>query len=245
MSDLKILRGSPVPLSNGLFVHPLKLGDIENLGEELYNLYVSLIRINKDIVDKQNLSPIEKITLAKQSSFDFFMDVIKENKSWRDGIFEGLRLFIREKIHYDEVKNKVYFHRDKEFLLLNENLWIEIKNIIEKQNFIQDSGQSYSPANKKATELLNRLNEIKQKHQEKLGVEAISLSDVISLVASHSKNFNIVTIWDLTVNQLYLEYYRMIKWDAYHNDYIHLPHMSEQDRKNLEHWVIGNNKIKL
>ncbi|MEK4824633.1 hypothetical protein NSS71_08740 [Niallia sp. FSL W8-0951] len=243
--DLKILKGSPIQLIDNILVHPLTLGEISELGEDLYVLCLNGLLMSKNHIPINELSYEERVSHSKLTEYQFFIQLLEVDLNMREIVTNAIRVFLRTDSFFDEATRNFYLINNNNHLPLKEEDFLRLRDVLSKQNFRSDSAENYKPANKKANALLERLNKVKSEIQKKTGNDSLTLADTISIVASNSKNISILNVWELTVNQLYLEYLRLVLWDNYHNDYIHLPHMSEKDRKEMKHWVVGNNKIKL
>jgi hypothetical protein len=245
LSELSYQRGNPVFLNNHLKVHPLTLSEIEAMGEHQYYSLINILSISKDTI--MNMYPFssDELEIFKPLSvFEVMVGFLDSNNMLRDLVLGSLSLFLQEKVLFD-IENKIHVFKNSTLIKIDEITFKEIRKIVLKQNFMDadTDKKELNPENDKAKELIEKMKQVKEKIQKQNNDEGLNLSDIISIVANYSKDINILSVWNLTVYQLYESYIRISMWDKYHNDYIHLPYMDENDRKELNknHW---HNKVK-
>jgi hypothetical protein len=246
MNELKLLKGDPIEVCQGLFVYPLKLSEIAEIGEEVYNSFVKVFLINKSLMNEPNFIPLtsyEKKEIYKYNDLDFILYLCKKDINLSYLLINGLSLFLQSEVS-SASDTGVVIKNDNVKLTLTNELYIEIKKVICKQNFIHNAEDtSFNPANEKAKALLEKMKKAKEKIQKQNKDEGLSLKTIISLVATYSNDINIFSIWNLTVNQLYESYLRIALWDDYHNKHILIPHASDIESLDMKHWAIDINKL--
>jgi len=248
MNELKLLKGDPIEVIEGLNVYPLILSDIVELGEDIYNSLISSIMMNNSILSKIENNTIPKNEIDKMyklNELEFITCISIYYPYIFQSFMSALRLFLRSNIEIIENVGLIILNDNGSFLLDND-LFIKIKEIIAKQNFIKYKEEtSYKPANSKAKALLEKMNKIKENIKNQNKEEGLSLRTVISIVSNYSNDINIKSVWDLTVLQLYESYIRILIWDDYHNQYMLLPHMDENSKREVsnKHWAKDINKI--
>lgn len=247
INELKLLKGDPIEVVKDLYVYPLKLKEIAEIGEEEYNSLLSTIMLNKSILSKLEGNDVPKSEIEKLyelNDLEFILCISLYFPHFFQKFIQGLAIFLKSNIEVTPDMDVIVINEDKYKFHLDNQLFLSIKQVIAKQNYIKHQNEtSYKPANAKAQALLEKMNKIKENIQSKNKEEGLSLKTVISIVSNYSENLNMFSIWDLTVYQLYESYSRLILWDNYHSQYMHLPHMDESGIKNLKHWAIDINKI--
>jgi hypothetical protein len=243
---MTLLRGNPISLDNMCKVYPLKLEKVEEIGEDKYNQYLSVLMLDKSSlnipssIDERELEEINKL-----SSYDILLIHAYRDEYIRRTMEDALSVFLKETILYlrdSEYPNGCFFIIDFQDIGQRKEIKSDtfdlIKKALKKQNYLNDEEKKdFKPANDKAKELIEKMQKVKEKLKKNNNEDGLNLSDIISIVSAYSPDINILTVWDLTVYQLYESYIRLIMWDQYHNDHIHLPHMDENDRKSLKHWA--------
>jgi hypothetical protein len=246
MNELKYLKGSPIQIRDGLKIYPLTLGEIADLGLGNYYNYIQSLTIDKSMINKLDgivpKSEIEEV--YKYNELEFILYLCSKDTSIFYFFLESMKIFLRSEIGLFQDVGFVITNNEAEIILDND-LFLEIKKVIIKQNFLKDDDSSnFKPANSKAKELMEKLKKAKEKIQKQNNEEGLNLKDIISIVSNYSNDLNILTIWNLTVYQLYEAYLRLIVWDEYHNKYTLLPHTTDSQSLDLKHWAVDINKIK-
>jgi hypothetical protein len=247
MNELKLLKGDPIQVHEGIYVYPLTLAEIAEIGEEIYNSFVKIFLINKSILNGEFAAEIpvyEKNQIYKYDDLEFALYLCNKDRMISYFFIEGLQLFLKSKVSVASDIGVVIENEDTKITLTNE-LYKEIKKIVCKQNFINNAEEAtFNPANEKAKALLEKMKKAKEKIQKQNKEEGLSLKTIISLVATYANDLNILSVWNLTVNQLYEAYLRLALWDDYHNKYVLIPHSSDIDSLDMKHWAIDINNIK-
>lgn len=248
MNELKLMKGDPIEVKKGVKVYPLTLGEIADIGEETYNGYIRSFLLNKSILNQVDVEFTQEQLneLYKLNDLEFMIFLCSQDTSILYYFIESLKLFLKSNVTIDEINDNpaILIEHDDVLVELDNDLYVAIKKIILKQNFLKDSEDThYKPANSKAKALLEKLKKVKEKVQKQNTEEGLSLKDVISIVSAYSNDLNILSVWNLTVNQLYETYLRIMLWDDYHNKIILLPHSSGDQSLDLKHWAIDINKI--
>ncbi|WP_442636604.1 hypothetical protein [Rossellomorea marisflavi] len=236
MSHLSLLRGVGIPAGKGIIVTPLTVSRIEEIGEENYNGMLSVISFKKDSlgVEAQKL---------QYSDYEMLIHMAVDNVDLGEILKSALNIFTNKEWFINQYKG-LHYIEDKAVMEIDEETFVAIKNIVQKQNYINDANKDeFNPANERAKKLRERMNKLKGELQQKNKDNGLNLSDVVSIVSNYSNDINILNVWDLTVYQLYESYLRIKLWDDFHNNYLHIVHMDDQDRKSMQHWGIPIEKI--
>lgn len=249
MNELKLLKGEPVEIVNGLYSYPLLLSEIVDIGEGTYNSYVSSITLNKtSILNKleDNIIPQKELEeIHSLNDLEFLIYISFYSPELFQNFIDALKIFLKSDVEVLKDTGIVILN-DKEQFLLDNELFLKIREVVAKQNYIQYKEENrYKPANAKAKALLEKMNKIKAKIKNKNKEEGLSLKTIISIVSTYSNDVNIMSVWNLTVYQLYECYIRIIVWDTYHNQYMLLPHINDESKQEVfeSHWAKDINKI--
>lgn len=236
INQLKLLKGDPINL--GLCnVYPLKLNEVTELGEEIYNQYLSILMTDNSLFDDYDLTKEEREELEQLTPFNVIGITCERSLEFRNLFCKSLSFFTREEVSYHP--SGCFFIGDfSENRIIDEDIFDLIKTIIKKQNYLQDQEKKeFKPANDKAKELIEKMKEVKGKLQKQNKEDGLGLSDIISIVSAYSQDINIMSIWNLTIYQLYELYLRLIMWDNYHSNFMLLPHVSDNNSLDLKHWA--------
>ncbi|PKR82849.1 hypothetical protein [Heyndrickxia camelliae] len=246
MNELKLIKGSPIEIANGLFVYPLRMDEIAEIGESLYNSYLSIITSSKKILyslEESIISKQELTMLSKESDLFTILYISEKDQNTFAIFINALKTFLKSELDFDG--QNLILKNDSGLFTFDDELFKKFKEVIMKQNFLKDDSVStYKPANSKAKALLEKLKKAKEKIQEQNSDDGLRLKDIISIVATYSNDINLLSVWDLTIYQLYEAYLRLIVWDKYHTNFLLLPHVSDSGSLDLQHWATDINKIK-
>lgn len=239
MSEFILMSNHPVNI-NGFNVYPVKLEEILIITEEQYNQYLGLINLTRKELTKYT----NDIELKKKSVYELIILWCIKDEAFKEVMIDCLSFFLREEIHVDE--NGIGIIREGQILYMTREIYDLIIYTIKKQNFIQTSEiKEYKPANGKAQELLERMKKAKEKLRKEKNEENLTLSDIMSIVSCYSNDINILTVWNLTVYQLYTVYLRLLIWDDYQTKQNMLPHVTDVKALDMKHWAMSiNNKLK-
>nr|BDD47805.1 hypothetical protein 6 [Bacillaceae bacterium] len=242
INRLLLLKGEPIPIEDLCTVHPLRLEEISVIGEETYNQYLSLLMIDKSALQVNHITdPDEIAELNKITGLDILIMYGKNQDEMCSLTCKALSTFLKEDVSYSPLG--YFFIGDFiEDRIITYPLFEQIKTILKKQNYLNDKQEEkeFKPANDKASELIEKMKKVKEKMKNQNNEDGLALSDIVSIVSTYSSDINILTVWNLTIFQLYETYLRLIMWDEYHTNHFHLPHMDENARKDFKHWA---NKI--
>ena len=244
--EIKLLRGKPVEIQYGIKVYPLTLDEISEIGSKIYNSRIGTFFVDKSLLNEANDIPIETLEeIHKLNDLEFiYYLALSGDINLIYSLSDALRMVLKCDVVVEQNADIKIF-KGEEIVTLDNDLFLSIKKIITKQNFLKDDEKTeFRPANAKARALLEKLNKAKENLQTQNKKDGLSLNDIISIVATHSNDINIITVWNLTVYQLYICYLRLLMWDDYHNKYQLIPHSSDIDALDLKHWAVDINKIK-
>jgi hypothetical protein len=243
ISELQLLRGTPIDIGC-CKIHPLTTGEIESLGESNFNKYLSVLMISKSDTRKEDINPEFWGEFLKMDEFEYLLLLIYQNQEIQETILSSLSLFLKEQINFNS-QYGLFIQREDGIIQISKEIFNQIKEVVAHQNFINKGSskeEEFNPYDDKARELIEKRNRYKKLIQEQNAEEGLNLTDIISVVACHSPNINFFNVWNLTVYHLYTIYLRMAMKDEYET-YIHLlPHSSENNSKNIKHWMSKLNK---
>lgn len=190
------------------------------------DLYLSQhTQTEKDLIlqlknEYENLSEQEKTKLS-------FFDILIFDEFYKKRVLEALNFFILENVVYSD-EEKAFLIYDSENIdtssapigaLYHDNYEVVINIILQRVGMAREDidGDNVKTKNKAAAKILEKIkNAIKQdKKKNKKADKKMELPNIISSLATHSKNLNMVNIWDLTVYQLYDQFARQQIDDSY------------------------------
>lgn len=227
--DLKILRGSPIDVGVGK-LYPLTIGEISDIGESEYNRCISVTTILQDKLEFEG---------QKLTHFETTIVYCAQSPEFNEVFLKALNIFFKEKVHFYRDGGIFYLGELEDRRFIDEEKFNHMKTVIKKQNFIKDDleEKEFKPANDKAKELIEKMKQVKSKIKQQNNDDGLNIGDIVSIVAAHTPNVSIFSVWDLTVFQLYNLYLRLILKDTYESNFYLLPHTSDSKSLDLKHWA--------
>lgn len=227
--ELKVLKGDPIDVGIGK-IHPLTLGEIAEIGTLKYNQILSVITFKpaEDVVfEGHKLTPLEVaiIYCFQQNEFkELFLCGL--NKLFKESV----------SLHGDGF---FYLGKLEEQRFVDNAVFDQIIAIVKKQNFLKEAEEEkdFKPLNDKARELQEKLKAIKSKLKQQNSDEGLSICDLISIVSAYTPNINLLSVWDLTIFQLYNLYLRLIMKDTYETNFGVYLQGADPGNLDLKHWA--------
>lgn len=209
--EMKLLKGSPINYE-GLIIKPHTLGElIDEIGLDTYYKLVGFVSIKKS--DLNEFFNFDEEKLKKTSLFQMLLF----HEITAQYIVDFLKFTTRnEEVYYIQEWTTIMVNYDETSVIIDKN---NVDKIITKilefycVSIEVEKEEEYKPANEQARKLIekirkNRANAPKPKSN-------VDLASIISGVAWKSNNLNILSIWDLTLYQLYDAFYRLEIIDNY------------------------------
>jgi len=190
-------------------LYPLKLKEIVKLGYSKYNYYISLILIDKSILQNENTD------LNDIDNFEVIYGLCNYDEQFKDNYFNMLELFSKETINLSD--GFFYFGDLKENRIINKDNFDEIIKIIKRINFVkeQKKEEDYNPGNEEARKFIEEIKKKKELYAKlNKNSNSVTLYSISSSIAWKS-HIGINSIRELTVYQLYDAYYRLGLIDNY------------------------------
>jgi len=212
--NLKLLAGMHIDINNLGVLTPLKLKQIIDLGEQVYNELLSVL-----LIDKSN---IEGLKEEEFSNLEILMVYSYQNIEFRENVLKSLNLFLGNEFF---MSNEGLFYCRKlisdnyglfvyKNLVLDKDPFDDFQYVLKKANHIENKKEDdIIPGNERARKFMEKLKLSKQNIKKP---ETMNLHSIISGIAWKSNNINIINIFDLTIYQLYDAYHRLENIDNYH-----------------------------
>lgn len=236
--DLKLLLQSGESIYiNSLVkdVKPLTLRQIIKYGYSNYLTKLQLMTLEaNDLLG-------EKLEGFDVNVFDIYVEL--SGDEIRQEVESALELFFQDKVIIDKEEKIIIIGDDVETArVIDRDNFDLVREVIKFQNCIKVVGkdaivvQEESEAVRRIREKLQKGKETvaKIKREEDDSEVDIDISDIISAVSSKSNSLNKITVYDLTLYQLYEEIKRLEMIDQYYLGIKSL--MAGAKEVNLKHW---------
>lgn len=181
--------------------------------DDVIELYSAKAEYDKLSADAQrNINAFDLLT-----SVDFFREVLRQ----------ALQFFIEETVLFDpELGGFSVFCGKRRAALIDSESYKRIRDVILKTNFVTVEAAENERvfANSKAKAIFEKLKK-GRKNKRKSSGEMLSIPDLVSAVSVYSNSYNLLNIGELSVYQLYDQFYRLdtktqidvcsLKWAAW------------------------------
>lgn len=196
--ELKMLANLPIQIDDVGFFYVPTLRDLAAIGEQSYNEILSLL-----LIDKNNIPSLKNEDV---SDFIILWSMCLEDKNIWLKVKFGLELMFKEVVNISPSNSRyAYFYlgANEDNRHIHRGNFDIIKNSIITSNHIKiDSEEEYNPSNKRAADLIAKLQAGKQEIL-KLKKNQVSLLSKVSGLAWKSNSINIFNVFDLNIFQFY------------------------------------------
>jgi len=195
------------------FLYELK--PTQGIGTWTYNLYISLLAWDREkIINFLKMSTGRKLSKLEDNTKLEVFDILT--------IIEGSRELLRKAIAFFMLEDVVWNEEDRAFITMDgetndyigrvdRNNFEEVRDMMLQMNYI-NLGESAKPlkhSSDKARELWEKAQEYLKKESKKNTQEKeMNLGNIISKLAIASHSYNLLNIYNLTVFQLYDQFFQ-------------------------------------
>lgn len=202
---LECFLGKPLKVRN-INIYSPTIDEISEVGEVVYNIYISLATFNKEVVLKYLLNiPEEKYQeFENEDSYDLLTSipsVVYETE-------KALSFFTRKDVVFNV--NTYSYNIDGQ-ILINRDNYCESSQIIQKLNGVieEEKELKIKFKSESAKKMYEELMKLKKKNT-KSDSESLSLKDMLSVLCNAEGNgINIFNVGKLTVYQVYEHFERL------------------------------------
>lgn len=226
---LQLLKGNPIPLSNGeLYVYPFTIGEmVDNYEDYMRLLHVFFVSLPEGYED---------FTL-----YTFMIEAGKADSQTRETVKTAFAFFLREEVDFSTENNSFYVDKEEKIYITQE-IFDEIVSLIKSQNFFHESEEEDGiPANEEVRRLQEKKRENKIKvaraRQRQEGAEdGLDLADLISIVATNT-SLNIIEVWSLPIYAFYNQLRRMQAYEGYDTNLRMILAGADSKKIKLDNWM--------
>ncbi len=226
--SLKLQEGIPIQVDD-LFIPSLRLSDINKIGYDTYQKYISyaLYEFDESTFDAEGmetlrlLMPYQFFSLSNQS--EAFLNTVK-----------AFEFFFSSKAEMNDNLEIIFISGMNEGKVLSRDKYNEVKNMLKIiYGLADDKEEEYIPADDKAKEIMAKIKTAKEKVKKKQDT-GIRFSNIVSAVSTKSNSINRFNIFNLTIFQLYDEFKRLTAIDNFNMNFSAMMQGAKIDE--LEHW---------
>lgn len=246
-----LLSPEPIKLSIGTIRKPT-LKEISELSFERFSTYQLFLNIKpEDYYTKIRLTDGAQYWESlsdEEKKFITMYDVIKSEKEMQAVYAEILSFFFVERVIYQDgiffilsieddtiPESEININSGVLRGVIHDRTFPEVLDILQqicciKEEVIDDSDAVFK--NEKAKKLWERMKKAKEMSRKKAKADInLTLPNIISSVAAKSNNLNIISIWDITLFQLYDQFNRLQNNDAHYINSIRVSVWGDEKKK--------------
>lgn len=209
---LKLLSGEGILIEGVGVVVPYTLREIAKYGYSKYLELLNLFIIEAEDVFGAELDIPEGLTM-----FDIYVGLGADDL--HEGIEASLSFFLRSPIKVLRDSMLIRIGEGEQAHFITREHFEQVRNIIKIQNGLSNLAitEEVNPKDKRAQEILDKIKKAKEKvaKHKKTEEGEMDFADIVSAVATKAFGLNKITVWDLTIYQLYDEFKRLELIDNY------------------------------
>lgn len=228
-----MISPQPIQLTIGNVVKP-KLKDIARMGYDTFNFYTALMKSDPvEVLRKQHSDTYSKMTEEEINNFSM-LQLIEKDYNLQIIFTEIMNFFFMEKVVY----------KDGIFVVISNNgEKEEIKAIVSESNFdeiidlfLQVCGSKKQEKEETKIKFKNELaekifNKIQTNTKQEKQDSKLTIPNIISAVANRHPSLNILTVWELTLLQLFDSFARIQYNTLFDIDSVRVSVWGDEDNK--------------
>jgi hypothetical protein len=213
----ELISGDVIPVAKiGHIRSPYlwELKPTKGIGSWNYNFYLNLLSWDKETCMKFaegiNLSPLKAMrTNERLTTFD----VMTLMDNFRKLLQEVMAFFMDENLVWDSANFRFETHSKKDDSIvgyINRDNFDEVRDMMLQVNYISigDSGKPTKYTSEKAKQLWEQAQECLKKSAKTNKDKNLEMANIISKLCAVSSGYTLLNIYDLTVFQLYDQFFQ-------------------------------------
>lgn len=220
---MRLLAGATLYV-DGIAIKPFTLREINDMGYSEFQNHINMISLTLDyFIDQIEDFETQAIYKSEKHNMKVF-DLYCAIPDFKKMMIDSLKVILRTNdiIETENDDYEIVLLVDGKYGIDRYNYDTIIKTI-SMQNSPSEKNEEESETNpeneearavaEKIKKLKNKVSEVKNNGSEK--DSGTFITDIISSVSSMSNTINKINVWDLTLYQLYDEFYRLLKIEEY------------------------------
>lgn len=216
--ELQLLANVPVPVGKQRFYSPT-LRTVASMGEKDF-LTITGVIYQDYLVVRNEIAEMESEEVGSfikgMNEADVIILLALQNQPFRENWERYLSLMLQDGVKFDSSLGNFYSNQSHSLLTneeLNELIYVgRIAAGLTKEDFIELNKQR-KPANKKAQQLMEKLERNKRRVKKYKKVE--TLYSLVLGLSEYANSINLLNVWDLT----YFQFQEVIKQTRYREHY--------------------------
>lgn len=211
-THLDLVSPYPLPIDGvGHVLSPTLRDIVLSGGEQVYNSRISILLMTK-VQLLQALTSVASEQEVKKIQDQQLFDIMMAIEYFRNGLIDSLNFFLQQEVYvsddgtFIQTSSGSYNFKGK----ITAQTFVVVKDLILKRNYITPPKQTKAKRrSKKMIQFDKKLQQGRKKSKKyKQQRKAMQLGNLVSKISKYS-NLNIVNVFDLTVYQLYDQFFQI------------------------------------
>ncbi|WP_010498383.1 hypothetical protein [Paenibacillus elgii] len=229
---IRLFLGKPICVNN-INIYSPTIDGIAEIGEVVYNIYITLASFNKEVILKTlfGISNENYSLIENEDTFDILTSipaVVHETE-------KAFSFFTKSDVKYD-LTSSSYMVENLTFV--NKGNYLEVSEMLKRLNGMAiDENKTIKFKNEKAKKMYEKLMQLKGKNVNN-DADSLELKDMLSILCNADGNgIDVFNIGKLTVYQVY-EHFERLNIKEQHKRLLNVwanGHLSSEDK--LPEWI--------
>lgn len=245
---LKFLRGTPILLDDICAIYPATLGEIADIGYDVFQKYLGAITAKKP--DKLIIKKEKELSsfLNQLTDFQYVLFLATMDADIQVTLKDSFRFFCHEEIMLSFDSEQIIIGPIEEQHILTEDKFYDLQHIIRCMYFLEEIddeslriAKDEDPRVRAIKEKIARDNkkreELRRKQTIAEGEIDIKTSDLIASLALNNCGLNIDNIWNITYYAFHDQLRRMGWRDQFNINHRAALAGAKIENGQLKHWI--------
>lgn len=243
---LKFQRGSPVLLEDICAVYCATVGEIVDLGYDIFQMYLSAITAVKPSLKNKEMDDEVKTVLNDLTDFQYILMLTAIDKEANELLKNAFRFFCHEEVSFSLDPAQIIIGPIEEKHILIEDKFYDLQRIIKRMYFLEQEGEEII-ISKSDSQAVKNLKKQMRENREKLRIAKakkaaqegtdLKFSDLIGSITINNCGLNMENIWNVTYYALQDQLKRMGWRDQYDINNKAALAGAKIQKSQLKHWM--------
>ena len=244
---LKFLRGTPILLDDICAIYPVTLGEITDIGYDIFQKYLGTITMQKP--EKLVIKEEKEFTnfLNQLTNFQYILFLATMEVEIQETLKESFRFFCHEEVTLSFEMEQIIIGPIEEQHILTEDKFYDLQHIIRCMYFLEEIdneslqiNQNDDPRVRAIKEKIARDNKKREelrRRKNRTEDSDIMLSDLVGSLTLNNCGLNIENIWNITYYAFHDQLRRMGWRDQFNINHRAALAGAKIEDGQLRHWI--------
>ena len=242
---LKFMRGSPIILDDVCAIHSVKLGEIVDIGYDLFQEYLSILILEKPVPDNHTDPEMKKL-LEEITDYQYFLLLASLDMKINTTMKSAFKFFTHENVIFSLEPPQIIIGNGEVQHTLTEEKFYDFQRILRRMYFVETEGDEIviyddDPLPTKRLKMQMRANreKVRKAKAAKMQQEGSDLkfSDLIGSMTINNCGLNMENIWNITYYAFHDQLKRMGWRDQFNINQKAALAGAKLKKSQLKHWM--------